>query len=237
MAEPLSIQIVSDLVCPWCYVGKRRLERALAARPDLRVVVTWLPFQLSPDMPREGKDRQAHYATIFGPEKARSIMAGMQQTATAEGLRFEARPGARSPNTLSAHVLLYWASQDDGIAVGVDQNALAEKLFAAHHTHSEDLGDPVVLARIAGEVGMDPARVEAGLRAGTDEDRVQALMEEARKAGVSGVPFFIFNGQYAVSGAQPPESLIEVLDRLATAGAAPEGAALAATLATGPGRA
>lgn len=213
MAEPLQIQIVSDLVCPWCYVGKRRLERALAARPELAVSLTWLPFQLSPDMPREGKDRQAHYAAIFGAERARSIMDGMRQTAAAEGLHFEAGPGARSPNTLPAHVLLYWA----GERPDVDQNALAEKLFAAHHTRSEDLGDPAVLARIAGEVGMDPAGVEAGLRAGKDEDRVQALIEEARQAGVTGVPFFIFNGQYAVSGAQPAEALLELIDRLAAA--------------------
>lgn len=221
MAEPLQIQIVSDLVCPWCYVGKRRLERALAARPDLPVRLTWLPFQLSPDMPREGKDRQAHYAAIFGPERARTIMDGMRQTAAAEGLHFEAGPGARSPNTLSAHVLLYWAGERPDI----DQNALVEKLFAAHHTRSEDLGDPAVLARLAGEVGMDPATVEEGLRAGKDEDRVQALMEEARRAGVSGVPFFIFNGQYAVSGAQPPDALVEVLDRLAVG--APSGANVA----------
>ena len=158
MAEPLQLQIACDLVCPWCYVGKRRLERALATRPDLAVSLTWLPFQLSPDMPREGKDRQAHYAAIFGADRARTIMDGMRQTAAAEGLRFEAGPGARSPNTLSAHVLLYWA----GERPGVDQNALAEKLFAAHHTDSEDLGDPAVLARIAGEVGMDPVAVEDG---------------------------------------------------------------------------
>lgn len=213
MAEPLQIQIVSDLVCPWCYVGKRRLEKALAARPDLPVRLTWLPFQLSPDMPREGKDRQAHYATIFGAERARTIMDNMRQTAAADGLHFEAGPGARSPNTLSAHVLLYWAGERPDL----DQDALAEKLFAAHHTHSEDLGDPVVLARIAGEVGMDPVAVEAGLREGRDEDKVQALMEEARQAGVSGVPFFIFDGQYAVSGAQPPDALLDVIDRLAAA--------------------
>jgi predicted DsbA family dithiol-disulfide isomerase len=224
MPEPLQIQIVSDLVCPWCYVGKRRLERALAARPAVPAQVSWLPFQLSPDMPREGKDRQAHYATIFGAERARTIMDGMRQTGLADGLHFEAGPGARSPNTLSAHVLLYWA----GEALGVDQDALAEKLFAAHHTHSEDLGDPIVLARIAGEVGMDPVSVEAGLRAGTDEDRVQALIENARQLGVSGVPFFIFNGQYAVSGAQSPEALIEVLDRLSGA-EAPVGAPSGAT--------
>ncbi|MEO8445649.1 MAG: DsbA family oxidoreductase [Gammaproteobacteria bacterium] len=211
MAAPIRIQIVSDLVCPWCYVGKRRLEKALAARPDLAASVTWLPYQLSPDMPREGKDRLAHYAGIFGAERARTIMDGMRATAAADGLRFETRPGAKSPNTLSAHVLLYWATQDPAI----DQNALAEKLFAAHHSDSEDLGDPDVLARIAGEVGMDPDAVRAGLGARADEAAVQGLIEEARQAGVSGVPFFIFNGQYAVSGAQPPEALVEVLDRLA----------------------
>lgn len=210
MAAPLQIQIVSDLVCPWCYVGKRRLEKALAARPDLTATITWLPFQLSPDMPREGKDRLAHYATIFGEERARTIMDGMRGTAAADGLQFETLPGARSPNTLAAHVLLYWA----GATPGIDQNALAEKLFAAHHSRSEDLGDPAVLARIAGEVGMNPDTVLAGLAAGTDEDAVQALMQEARQAGVSGVPFFIFNGQFAVSGAQPPEAMVEVLDRL-----------------------
>ena len=216
MPEPVQIQIVSDLVCPWCYVGKRRLERALAARPAVPAQVSWLPFQLSPDMPREGKDRHAHYATIFGAERARTMVDGMRQTGLADGLHFEAGPGARSPNTLSAHVLLYWA----GEAEGVDQDALAEKLFAAHHTHSEDLGDVAVLGRIAGEVGMDRETVLAGLRAGQDEDRVQALIENARQLGVSGVPFFIFNGQYAVSGAQSPEALIEVLDRLSGADAA-----------------
>jgi predicted DsbA family dithiol-disulfide isomerase len=224
MAAPLQIQIVSDLVCPWCYVGKRRLERALAARPGLPATVAWLPFQLSPDMPREGRDRREHYATIFGPERARVIMDGMQQTAAGEGLHFETAPGARSPNTMSAHVLLYWAGEQPGI----DQNALAEQLFAAHHTRSEDLGDPAVLARLAGEAGMDPARVEADLRAGRDEDRVKALMGEARRAGVTGVPFFIFNGQYGVSGAQPPEALLDVIDRLTGVGAA--------SAATIPGR-
>lgn len=214
MMKTLEIQIVSDLVCPWCYVGKRRLEKALASRPGVEARISWLPFQLSPDMPREGKDRRAHYESIFGAERARTIMDGMRETAAAEGLHFETAPDARSPNTLSAHVLLYWAGQ----AAGVDQNALAEQLFAAHHTRSEDLGDPAVLARIAGQVGMDAARVEADLRAGVDEEKVQALIDEARNAGVSGVPFFIFNGRYAVSGAQPPDSLADVIDRVAAAG-------------------
>lgn len=209
MARPLKIQVVSDLVCPWCYVGKRRLEQALRLRPDIQGEIEWLPFQLSPDMPREGRDRQAHYASIFGAERARTIMENMAQTAAAEGLVFATPPGARSPNTLSAHVLLYWAGQDPA----VDQNALAERLFAAHHTHGEDLGDVEVLARIAGEAGMDAGVVAQRLRAGEDEAAVRDLMEQARQAGVSGVPFFIVAGRFAVSGAQPPEALAEVLDR------------------------
>lgn len=211
MRTPLKIEIISDHVCPWCYIGKRRLERALAQRPDVAAEITWLPFQLSPDMPREGKDRQQHYAAIFGEDRARTIMADMGKAAAKDGLAFQLKPGARSPNTLPAHVLMYWADQ----APGVDQNALAEKLFAAHHADCEDLGDPAVLARIAGEVGMDREEALRKLRSGADEDKVRTLVERARSAGVTGVPYFIFDRKYALSGAQPPEAFIEVIDELA----------------------
>lgn len=220
MSKPISIQIVSDVVCPWCYVGKRRLEKALAARPDMAVEVTWFPYQLSPDMPREGRDRREHYKGIFGEERAGQIMASMKETGAAEGIPFDTPPGARSPNTLSAHVLMYWASRTQG----VDQNALAEKLFHAHHVRGEDIGNHHVLAGIASEVGMNPAEVLNGLKAGTDEDTVTAMMEQAREAGVSGVPFFIIDGEHGLSGAQPPETLLQVLDQV-TAEPAPAGAA------------
>lgn len=210
MQTPVQIQIVSDFVCPWCYIGKRRLEAALAGRPDIQARISWLPFQLSPDMPREGKDRQTHYAEIFGAERARTIMEKMVLTAAADGLVFAARPGARSPNTLAAHRLLYWAGQIPGI----DQNALAEQLFAAHHTRSEDIGDPAVLTHIAAGAGMDGAELGARLRGDTDEDTVRALIDDARRAGVSGVPFVIFDQQQVVSGAQSPEAFTEVLDQV-----------------------
>lgn len=217
MTRRIAIQIVSDVVCPWCYVGKRRLERALAQRPELAVEITWFPFQLSPDMPREGKDRREHYAAIFGEERARQIMEGMRQTGAAEGIAFDAPPGARSPNTLSAHVLMYWASR----SAGVDQNALAEKLFHAHHVRGEDVGNHYVLAGIASEVGMNGAEVLKALQEGTDEDAVSGLIDQARQAGVSGVPFFIIDGQYGLSGAQPPEAFLEVLDQAAAGGHPP----------------
>ena len=211
MSEPISIQIVSDIVCPWCYVGKKRLEKALAQRPGLTVEITWFPYQLSPDIPREGRDRREHYASIFGAARADEIMARMKETGAAEGIAFDAPPGARSPNTLSAHVLLYWASR----MAGVDQNLLAEKLFAAHPVRGEDVGDPCVLAGIASEVGMNAAEVLNALRDGTDEDTVRGLIGQAQQAGISGVPFFIIGGQHGLSGAQPPEELLQALDEVA----------------------
>ncbi len=210
MTQPIPIQIVSDIVCPWCYIGKRRLEQALAGRPDLAVEVTWFPYQLSPDMPREGKDRAEHYASIFGAERAVQIREKMKGIGVAEGIAFDTPPGARAPNTLSAHVLMYWASR----SAGVDQNLLAEKLFHAHHVRGEDVGNPVVLAGIASEVGMNAAEVLTALRDGTDEDTVQGLIGQARQAGVSGVPFFILDGRYSLSGAQPPEAILGVLDEI-----------------------
>ncbi len=210
MSTPISIQIISDIVCPWCYIGKRRLEKALAERPDVAVEVTWFPYQLSPDLPREGKDRREHYASIFGEERARQIMDRMKETGVADGIAFDAPPGARSPNTLSAHVLLYWASR----SAGVDQNALVEKLFAAHHERGEDIGSHYVLAGIASEVGMNAAEVLKGLQEGTDEDTVRSLIEQARQAGVSGVPFFIIDGRHGLSGAQPPEAFTRLLDEI-----------------------
>lgn len=210
MAKTLSIQIVSDVVCPWCYIGKRRLEKALAERPGIPVAITWFPFQLSPEMPREGKDRLEHYVAIFGGERAAEIRERMRETGAAEGIAFGTKPGARSPNTLSAHVLLYWASR----STGIDQGVLMEKLFAAHHIDCEDIGDHTVLARIAGEVGMNGAEVLKGLRDGTDENTVRSLIEQAREAGVTGVPFFIINGEYGLSGAHPPEAIVELIDEV-----------------------
>ncbi len=210
MTSKLKIDIVSDHVCPWCYIGKRRLEKALAQRPDIDAEITWLPFQLSPDMPREGKDRRDYMNSIFGEERAATIIERMGETGREEGLAFQYKPGAKSPNTLSAHVVMHWANQSDA----VDQNELVEKLFAAYHVDCEDLGDPEVLARIAAEVGMDFESVLAKLQAGTDEEEVQEMMDQARAQGIGGVPFFILDSKFALSGAQPPESILEALDQI-----------------------
>jgi predicted DsbA family dithiol-disulfide isomerase len=139
-------------------------------------------------------------------------MASMRETGAADGIPFNTPPGARSPNTLAAHVLLYWASRSGGI----DQNLLVEKLFEAHHVKGEDVGSPYVLAGIAGEVGMNSAEVLKGLQDHSDEDTVRQLIDQARSAGISGVPFFIINGETGLSGAQPSVAILQALDAISS---------------------
>jgi predicted DsbA family dithiol-disulfide isomerase len=206
----VNIEVVSDFVCPWCYVGKKRLERALAEKPELEVRISWLPFQLSPEMPREGRDRKEHYEQLFGEERAATIKSTMRETAREEGMEFGENAGAKSPNTLRAHMLMHWAQE----AGDVDPNLLVEKLFAAHHVDCDDLGDVEVLARIAGEVGMDPVKIAAALTAGVDEELLEELMTGIRSQGVTGVPLFILNQRLTLSGAQPPEIFVDALEQL-----------------------
>jgi predicted DsbA family dithiol-disulfide isomerase len=213
MSQSLHIEVVSDHVCPWCYVGKRRLEAAIAQRPELNIDVTWQPYQLSPDMPREGRKRIDHYREIFGSDRAQTIMESMKDTGKDEGISFGSSPDAVSPNTLSAHVLMLWASEDEAISV----DALAEKLFQAHHVDCENIGDHAVLIRIVGEVGMDTDKVAALLAEGADESRVADLIRTSQERGVSGVPFFIINGRYCFSGAQPPETFVAAFDEIVAA--------------------
>ncbi len=211
MSECLHIEVVSDFVCPWCYVGKKRLEKGLAMRPDLQVEIYWSPFQLSPEMPREGKNKQTHHEEIFGAQRATQIMDSMRQTGEEEGIKFGVSPDAVSPNTLSAHVLARWAAADSA----VDTDALIERLFAAHHVDCADIGSHEVLAEIAAEAGMDAEAVRRKLADGVDEQQVQAEIQQSAERGVSGVPFFILDGKYGLSGAQPAELLAQTFDQLA----------------------
>jgi predicted DsbA family dithiol-disulfide isomerase len=211
MTTPVTIQIVSDIVCPWCFIGKRRLETALAQRRQIPVEISWSPYQLSPDLPREGVDRREYIRKKFGEARAAEMMAHIKEIGSAEGIGFAMSPEGRFPNTLSAHVLLYLAAH----AAGVDQNLLAEKLFSAHHECGEDIGNHHVLAEIASEVGMNPVEVLKALQDGTGEETVRGLIDEARQAGISGVPFFIIGGRYGLSGAQAPETILRLLDEAA----------------------
>jgi predicted DsbA family dithiol-disulfide isomerase len=205
---PVVIDIVSDVVCPWCYVGKRRLETALRERPDVDVVVRWHPFQLDPTIPPEGLDRRAYMAKKFGSqEKVDAIHARLTEAGRAENLVFAFDRITRSVNTLDAHRLLHWAGQ-----AGV-QDAVKEALFRAYFSEGRDIGDHAVLAAIAGEAGLDHDAVAGRLASDADVDTVRGEIETAVRIGVSGVPFFIFAQSFAVSGAQAADVLAAAIDR------------------------
>jgi predicted DsbA family dithiol-disulfide isomerase len=210
MSITINMDVVSDFACPWCLVGKRRLEKAIEQRPELDIKLIWRPFQLNPDMPREGTNRREYYRNKFGDEKLRNLRQNLNNAGAEEGIVFCDEPDAVAPNTLSAHVLMFWTLDDKTI----DGDALAEKLFHAHHVACENIGDHEVLARIAGEVGMDSAGVMSKLAAGDDEDIVKEQILQSAARGITGVPFFIINGQYGVSGAQPVENLVSALDHI-----------------------
>jgi predicted DsbA family dithiol-disulfide isomerase len=213
ISESITIEMVSDFACPWCYVGKRRLEKAIEQRPDLDIALHWRPFQLNPDMPREGRNRRDYYRNKFGDERAKDLRETLNNAGAEAGLVFCDKPDAVAPNTLSAHVLMFWAAKDENI----DLNALAEKIFYAHHVACENIGNIDVLMRIAGEAGMDKALVASKLAAGDDEDKVKEQIYQSAAGGVSGVPFFIINDKYGISGAQPSDTLASVFDQVSNA--------------------
>jgi len=207
-AMGLRIDIVSDAICPWCYIGKRQLERALAvlAPEGLRFSVHWNPFQLNPDMPKEGRDRTAYRAWKFGSaERARELDARVAEAAAGVGLGFRTELMLRTPNTLDAHRLIWLAGQE-----GV-QDAAMEAVFAAYFTRGADIGDAEVLADCAAEAGMDRAAMAKFLAGDVAAAEMLAADQAAREAGVNGVPSFFLDGYGLYSGAVPAETMAEAL--------------------------
>lgn len=202
MSARVRVDVISDVVCPWCYVGKRRLERARALAPEIEIEVRWLPFQLDASIPPGGIPRATYLARKFGSAaRASEIFDRVRQAGAEEGIPFAFDKIAVSPNTLDAHRVLHWA--------GPQQDAAKERLLAAYFLEGVDLAARAELARLAGEAGLD--RDEVARRLATDEDveAVTAAVARAHEIGVSGVPFFIFGGRYALSGAQPPDVLAQ----------------------------
>ncbi len=221
--DPVTIDIVSDVVCPWCYVGKRRLEAALKERPDVRATIRWHPFQLDPTIPPGGLDRQSYMARKFGSlDRVEEIHARLEEAGRGAGLAFAFDKIKRAVNTLDAHRVLTWASRE-GVA-----NAAKEALMQAYFTDGRDLGDRTVLGEIAGGVGLDRDTVVARLATDQDVDTVKAGVAQAVKMGVSGVPFFIFGQAFAVSGAQSAEILAAALARAHDHQADPQAAVMQA---------
>lgn len=205
--EKLTIDVVSDVVCPWCYVGKRRLEAALAqlvACEPVRPLVSWHPFQLNPDLPREGIDRRAYLEAKFGGAKrADEIYDRVRAAGATVDIPFAFERIVRQPNTQDAHRLISWAQRQG------DADTLVERLFRAYFLDGRLIGDHEVLATIAGEAGLDAKAARDFLASNEGTDTVLAMDRRVRELGIGGVPFFIFNERVAVSGAQEPAVLLE----------------------------
>ncbi|MCF3638652.1 DsbA family oxidoreductase [Rhizobium sp. TRM95111] len=211
--EAVTIDLVSDVVCPWCYLGKKRLEQALAqVSGEVRAAVTFRPYQLNPDMPLEGKNHKAWLTEKFGSreavDQAHQRLAALGHEA---GIAFDFDAVEKSPNTLDAHRLIRWAMIE-----GPDVQAkVASSLFKAYFEDGRDVGDRTVLLDIAEASGMDRAVVCALFSAGADIDSVKEEIGMAREMGITGVPCFILDNQYAVVGAQSVETLAGALREIA----------------------
>ncbi|KAA2233983.1 DsbA family oxidoreductase [Salinarimonas soli] len=205
----LAIAVFSDVICPWCYLGKRRLESALD-RLGLRetTTVTWLPYELNPAMPPEGMERMAYREAKFGLAKAVQLDAQMTALGEAEGVAFAFGRQTRTPSTRRAHKLIAHATR-----LG-NADPVVEALFHAYFEEARDIGDPAVLREIAAGAGLDRDAAMAAMEDDLLDRQVAELEAEAGESGISGVPFFIIDGQWAVSGAQPPEQWVEALTGL-----------------------
>ncbi len=218
--QPLRIDVVSDVVCPWCFIGKRRLEKALALTPDIPVEVHWHPYFLNDWIPRDGISRTDYLTTKFGsPERYEEIAERVSAAAAEEGLDYATGRISRQPNTTDAHRLIRWAG---GIGKAAD---MKQKLMDLYFTEGADLTNRAVLLQAASDIGLDPDDVREALASDTDVESVTREAQSAKDAGIDGVPCFIFGGRYAVSGAQAPEYLAQMIARVAQEASASGGAA------------
>ncbi len=210
--EPLPITIYSDVICPWCYVGKRRFEAALAA-PGMprQLAITWRPFELNPDMPVAGMERAAYRARKFGPEKSRQLDLSMADTGREVGINFAFDRMRRTPNTRLAHRLI-WQAERQGLGV---QNGLVDQLFKGYFEDGRDIGRHDVLLDMAKRAGMDAAAARTALDDDASLEAVLDLEDAGINMGIRGVPFFLLLDKYAISGAQPPELWADALPRIA----------------------
>lgn len=206
----IRLDIFSDPVCPWCLIGKANLDRAMESRPNHPFQVQWHPFQLNPEMPKEGVGHVDYLAAKFGSrERAVQAMLQVAEHAKTAGAEIDMEEVTRLPNTLDAHRVIHWAGIEGR------QTAMVARLFKAHWREGADIGDAATLARLAGEVGMEAAAVARLLATDADADDIRARDMDARQKGVNAVPSFLIAQQYVVSGAQPVEMWQQVIDELA----------------------
>ena len=209
VSGPVSIDVVSDVICPWCFLGKRRLDAALALLDGLAVDVAWRPFMLDPTIPKEGLDRHAYMAAKFGAERLKTIHDPLIAAGKADGVPFRIDAITRTPNTLDAHRLIRWAH------VKGKQHQMAERLFMAYWNEGKDVGDHGVLADAAAELGFDRAEILSDLASDRDVESVTREIQQASAMGVTGVPTYIIGRRYGVVGAQGPEVIADAIRKVA----------------------
>ena len=208
----IKLDILSDPICPWCYIGKAHLDRALEANPDHPFEIEWHPFQLNPEMPDGGMDRREYLETKFGGrDNAVAVYGRIAEAAEAAGLAINFEGIQKTPNTIDAHRLIHWA--------GLEQRQLpvVSMLFDAYFMQGRDIEDHEVLADIADSAGCDAAVIQRLLASDSDSDDIRARDAHARARGVTGVPTFIVAQKHAVVGAQPPDLWLNVVEELAGA--------------------
>ncbi len=204
----MQIDVVSDTVCPWCFIGKRRLARAIAMRPGMEFDIRWRPYRLDPTIPPEGVDRRAYLKAKFGDSpRTQSMGDAIRSEGSGEGIAFAFEKIERSPNTLNSHRLIRWAG-----SAGL-QDAIVEKLFTAYFEEGLNIGDSAVLLDIAESGGMDRELVEQLLGSDADLSLVEREDHLAHEMGISGVPTFIFENRFMISGAREAEVLARVIDK------------------------
>jgi predicted DsbA family dithiol-disulfide isomerase len=208
--DPIRIDVVSDVVCPWCFIGKKRLEQAIALNPDIPVEVHYHPYFLNDWIPAEGISREQYLTTKFGsPERYKDIATRVSAAAAQDGLVYAIDKLSRQPNTTDCHRLIHWADQIGKAA------QMKQRLMELYFSEGADLSDKAVLAKAAADVGLDADETAKRLASDDDLAIVSQRVEQAKSAGIQGVPFFIFDNAMAVSGAQAPEQLASVIRKAA----------------------
>lgn len=208
--QTIRVDVVSDIMCPWCYIGKKRLETASYLLEGIELDIHWLPFQLDGTLPKDGKPRGEYLSEKFGgKERAQIAYTQIEETGAAMDIPFAFDLIEYSSNTMDAHRLIHWAEEEEL------QNQMAERLFQAYFMEGQNIGDDDVLAALSGEVGMDDDEVLDKLHTNLAKDIIKGKIAEAQKMGISGVPCFVLGQKYAVMGAQEPETLAEAITRTA----------------------
>jgi predicted DsbA family dithiol-disulfide isomerase len=207
--KAISIDVISDVICPWCFLGKRRLDKAIALLAGVKIEVNWRPFFLDPTIPAEGMSRRTYLENKFGTERLKTIHDPLIAAGKADGVPYAFDKITRTPNTMDAHRLIRWSHASG------KQHDVSERLFMAYFNGGLDIGDRTMLAKIAGEAGMDGSDVSTKLDSDADVAAVNAEVEHAYRMGVTGVPCFIFAQKQGLMGAQPAEVLADAIGRLA----------------------